>query len=268
MGWIQRVGNLWRRGISAEHEEELEYHLSRSAETKVDAGMTAEEARLAARRRFGNVTSVKEEMREADLFTFVESVGRDVRFAARMLAKHPGFTAIAVLGLAVGIGVNTAVFTAYKALVLQPLDAKDPGELVNIYRSTSHDPYEQRFSYPDFEFYRDHNRVFSGVVATTGDELALTGRRGDRESGAVDRERAGGRVRVPVSEPDAWRGGVCERRRRVGELFFGAGSTGAAGAGISAAGRAGTGRSSGRAARAKIIGNGALAGTLRCWGRR
>ncbi len=60
MGWIQRVGNLWRRRISAEHEEELEYHLSRSAETKVDAGMTPEEARLAARRRFGNVTSAKE----------------------------------------------------------------------------------------------------------------------------------------------------------------------------------------------------------------
>ncbi len=178
MGWIQRVGNLWRRGISAEHEEELEYHLSRSAATKAEAGMTAEEARLAARRRFGNVTAAKEEMREADLFTFVESVGRDVRFAARMLAKHPGFTAIAVLGLAVGIGVNTAVFTAYKALVLQPLDAKDPGELVNIYRSTAQDPYEQRFSYPDFEFYRDHNRVFSGVVATTGDELALTGGEG------------------------------------------------------------------------------------------
>ena len=178
MGWIKRVGNLWRRGISDEHEEEVEYHLSRLAETKVDAGMPPEEARLAARRRFGNVTAAKEAMREADLFTFVESVGRDVRFAARILAKHPGFTVIAVLGLAVGIGVNTAVFTAYKALVLQPLDAKDPGELVNIYRSTAQDPYEMRFSYPDFEFYRDHNRVFSGVVATTRDELALTGGEG------------------------------------------------------------------------------------------
>ena len=178
MGWMTRVGNLWRRRISEEHEEELEYHLSRSAETKLEAGMTPEEARLAARRRFGNVTSAKEEMRDADVFTFLESVARDVRFAARMLVKHPGFTAIAVMGLAVGIGVNTAVFTAYKALLLRPLDAKDAGELANIYRSTAHDPYESAFSYPDFEYYRDHNRVFSGVVATAGDELALTGGEG------------------------------------------------------------------------------------------
>jgi hypothetical protein len=80
-----------------------------------------------------------------------------------------------VLALAIGIGVNTAVVTAYKALALQRLDARDPQQQVNIYRSTSQYRYQTAFSYPDFEFYRDENHVFSGVVATAGYGLALTG---------------------------------------------------------------------------------------------
>jgi len=76
--------------------------------------------------------------------------------------------------VAVGIGVNTAVFTACKAVLLQPLDAKNPGQLVNVNRSTQQQQYNPIFRYPDFEFYRDHNHVFSGLVATTGGELAMT----------------------------------------------------------------------------------------------
>jgi putative ABC transport system permease protein len=98
----------------------------------------------------------------------------DLHFAARMLAKHSGFTGLAVAALAIGIGVNTAVFTACKTVLLQPLDAKDPRQLVNVYRSTQQRSYAPSFSYPDFEFYRDHKRVFSGLVATTGGVLAMT----------------------------------------------------------------------------------------------
>lgn len=124
MGWISRIGALFERGKrSAEHEEELSYHLAMLEDRKARAGLPAEEARLAARRQFGNATLLKEAMRDADVATYLESFARDIRFAVRMLAKHPGFTAIAVLALAIGIGANTAVFTAYKALLLQPLDA-------------------------------------------------------------------------------------------------------------------------------------------------
>ncbi|MGH7486928.1 MAG: permease prefix domain 1-containing protein, partial [bacterium] len=137
MGWISKIGALMQRSkLSAEHDEEVRYHLSRLEDMKMKAGLAPEEARLAAKRRFGNVALVKEEMREADLFTFLESFVQDIRFAVRMLAKYPGFTATAVFALAIGIGANTAVFTAYKAVLLQPLDAKDPGELVNVYRAT------------------------------------------------------------------------------------------------------------------------------------
>ncbi len=114
-------------------------------------------------------------MHEADVLTFLESLAKDLRFGVRMLVKRPAFTAIALVALGVGIGVNTAVFTAFKALLLQPLDAKNPRQLVNIYRSTEQKPYDPDFSYPDYEFYRDNAEAFSGLVATAGDELVLSG---------------------------------------------------------------------------------------------
>ncbi len=184
MGLVRRVRALLHRDrLAAEVDEELRYHLAMREDLNRRAGMPQTEARLAARRSFGNVTLLKERTREADLLVFLETVLKDIHFAARMLAKHRGFTALAVLALAVGIGVNTAVFTALKAVLLQPLDAKDPGQLVNVYRSTEQGGYVQSFSYPDFEFYRDHNRSFSGLVATTGGELTLTGGAGIVNSG-------------------------------------------------------------------------------------
>ncbi|MCU1258760.1 MAG: permease [Bryobacterales bacterium] len=176
MSWISRIWAFRHRDqLASEIDEELQYHLSRMEELKAREGMPREDARMAARRHFGNATLLKETIREIDVFTFCETVARDIRFAARMLAKHAGFTAMAVLALAVGIGVNTAVFTAYKAVLLQPLDGKNPGQLVNVFRTTSEDRYQQTFSYPDYEAYRDQNHVFSGVIATTGNEVALTG---------------------------------------------------------------------------------------------
>jgi macrolide transport system ATP-binding/permease protein len=184
MGLIRRVRTLFHRDrLSAEVDEELRYHLAMREDLNRRAGMPQSEARLAAQRSFGNITLLKERTREPDLLVFLETVLKDIRFAARMLAKHPGFTVLAVLALAVGIGVNTAVFTACKALLLQPLDAKNPEQLVNVYRAPEQHRYDPVFSYPDFEFYRDHNRAFSGLVATTGGELAMTNGQSIENSG-------------------------------------------------------------------------------------
>ena len=175
MGLIRRVAGLLHRDkLNAELDEEFRYHLARREELNKQAGMPTGEAHLAARRSFGNVNLLKERTREIDLLVFIETFLNDLLFAARMLRKHWSFAVLGVLALAVGIGVNTAVFTACKAVLLQPLDAKDPGQLVNVYRSTQQQKYNPTFSYPDFEFYRDHNHVFSGLVATTGGELAMT----------------------------------------------------------------------------------------------
>jgi predicted permease len=175
VGLIRRVRALFHRDkLGAEVDEELRYHLAMREDLNRRAGMPQSEARLAAQRSFGNLTLLKESTREADLLVLLETVVKDIHFAARMLAKHPGFTTLAVLALAVGIGVNTAVFTACKTALLQPLDGKDPGQLVNVYRTTDQQPYVPSFSYPDFEFYRDLNRAFSGLVATTGGQLIMT----------------------------------------------------------------------------------------------
>lgn len=175
MGWMHRVRALFgREKLSADLDEELQFHLAMREQLNADEGMPREEARTDARRRFGNTTRLKEQMREVDLFTFPETVWQDVRFAARMLAKHPGFTAAAILALGLGIGVNTAVFTVYKAFLLRPLDASHARQMVNISRTNYQGKYDPTFSYPDFEAYRDHNHVFSGLIAATGDDVALS----------------------------------------------------------------------------------------------
>src|SRR5579862_1338635 len=127
MGWIARARALFRREeVSAEIDEEIRFHLAMREQSNAAQGMTAEEARRDARRRFGNAARAAENVREADLLTFLESIARDVRFAARMLAKYPSFTGLAVLALSAGIGINTAAFSAYKAFLLRPLDGARP----------------------------------------------------------------------------------------------------------------------------------------------
>ncbi len=95
---------------------------------------------------------------------------QDLRYGLRMLAKSPGFTAVAVLTLALGIGVNTALFTAYNAVALKLLPVDDPGRVVRLTRwfaSGSTGDIQRAFSYPEYRYYRDHSRVFSGLIATT-----------------------------------------------------------------------------------------------------
>ena len=98
MGLIRRVRDLFKREkLTAELEEELQFHLAMREQLNAKEGMPQMEARWDARRRFGNVTRLKEMMREIDLVTLPETVWQDTRFAARMLMKHPGFSATAIL---------------------------------------------------------------------------------------------------------------------------------------------------------------------------
>src|SRR5436853_1152004 len=98
----------------------------------------------------------------------------DLKFAFRQLLKNPGFSAVAILALAIGIAVNTAIFTAYNAVALRPIQATKPDSLVNIHVSMLADHDGSRaFSYPDFVHYRDHNSVFSGLIAASGAGLTL-----------------------------------------------------------------------------------------------
>jgi hypothetical protein len=112
-----------------EFDEEMRAHLQLLTEQYLRQGMPAEEASLAARRQFGNFSLVRERHREARSFLSLAAFLRDVRFGARQLARNPLFTAIAVSSLALGIGANTAIFSAAKRVLLDTLPVSNPHNL-------------------------------------------------------------------------------------------------------------------------------------------
>ena len=103
-----------------------------------------------------------------------ETVLQDLRYGVRMLCRNPGFTAVAVFALTLGIGLNTAVFTAYKGLVARPLDARDPSEMVNLALVRNSGDVVSDFSYPDYEAYRESAHCFSGVIAFRSEHPRLS----------------------------------------------------------------------------------------------
>jgi predicted permease len=166
-------GIFTRRRIDEDFQQELDSHLALLTEENMRRGMTPEEARRAAQVRLGGVTQLRETSRELWGLPRVETILQDIRYGMRMLRKNPGFTAVAVFTLAIGIAVNTAVFTAFDA-TLRPVQATDPGRVVAISRSTLQDPNVSAFSYPDYLYYRDHNTVFSDLFAASETEVALS----------------------------------------------------------------------------------------------
>src|SRR5580693_8793967 len=111
-------------------DDELQSHIEMETEANVGRGMTPAEARRRALLEFGGVTQTAEVYREARALAWVETVAQDMRYALRSFRRAPGFTAVAILSLALGIGVNTTIFSMVNMLLLRPLPAKDPGRLV------------------------------------------------------------------------------------------------------------------------------------------
>jgi predicted permease len=166
MAWFSRMRSLFgSEKLANEVDEELEFHLAMREQWNVEEGMPQAEARREARLRFGNPSVWRERVSEIDLMTLPQTVLQDLRYGARLLCRNLGFTVVAVLALALGIGVNTAAFTAYKAFFDRPLDARDPLRMVNLALMPRSGAIEAFFSYPDFEAYRDQLHSFSGVIA-------------------------------------------------------------------------------------------------------
>jgi putative ABC transport system permease protein len=140
MRWIYklplRLRSLFRKNrVENELREELRFHLEKQIEHNIADGMSAEEARYAALREFGGIEQMKEECRDSWGVRMFNEVAQDFHYGLRQLRRNPGFTAVAILTLALGIGANTAIFTVVNSVLLQPLPYHDSSQLAQVYQS-------------------------------------------------------------------------------------------------------------------------------------
>ncbi len=159
-----------RRGPEQELAREIDAHLALLQEDFERRGMTSAEAALAARRAYGGVEQAKELHREARSFVGIEQFAQDLRHAFRSLARTPDFTILAIVVLALGIGVNTTLFSTYNAVALKPLPVADPDHVVRLERwfeSHSLGNGQYAFSYPEFRHVRDRAENVSSLVAAS-----------------------------------------------------------------------------------------------------
>jgi predicted permease len=174
--FIHRLrGMLWQRRREQELEDEIRSHLEMQIEENVRQGMSAEEARQAARRKFGGFDQVKEAYRDRSGLPLVESTLQDLRYAARTLAKNPGFSLIAIITLALGIGANTAIFSVANAVLLRPLNYKDSDRLVLLNHHYKKSNVIGGVSAIGYTHYRDNSKSFESIAAITSGSVNLTG---------------------------------------------------------------------------------------------
>jgi putative ABC transport system permease protein len=153
---------FFKSKMEEELNEEAHFHLEREIEENIARGMSPEEARYAALRSFGGVERVKEESRDERGVRLLEEVWQDLGYGARMLRRSPGFTAVATLSLALGIGANTAIFSVLYAVLLRPLPYRDPNHLVLIFSKGREDQREP-ILLDDFAILKSQSQSFEAM---------------------------------------------------------------------------------------------------------
>jgi putative ABC transport system permease protein len=177
-----RLGKIWQRvratirpgSVDRELADELAFHVAKRAEKNRDAGMDEAEARYAAQRQLGNTALVKERTREVRIFTWLETLWRDLTYALRTLRKKPGFTAVAIATLALGIGSSTAIFSVIENVLIEPFAYPDANRFmtVEIHDATrSGDAGRAEYSAPEFLDYIEKNHVFDLAIADASEDV-------------------------------------------------------------------------------------------------
>jgi len=179
MSWLKTIwwqlSGFFRKGkIERRIEEEFRFHLEMRTQENIDRGMAPEEARTQARRQFGNLTYLTEVSREIRGGAIMDMLWQDLRYGVRMLVKSPGFTAVAVLTLALGIGANTAIFSVTHAVLLRALPYGDADRLVIVWEKNQRT--EQNVISPaNFFNWQEQNSVFAGLAAFFDTRNSLSG---------------------------------------------------------------------------------------------
>jgi predicted permease len=175
--FIHRLRALFfKKRQERELEEEIGCHLEMQIEDNLRLGMSPDEARYEALRKFGGVEQIKEVYRDRRSLPMVESTLQDLQHASRMFVKSPVFTAIVVLTLALGIGANTAIFSVVNAVLLRPLPYIEPERLVMVNAVMKGEDEKERFvSYPDFFDWREQNQSFEEMASFRSAGFTLTG---------------------------------------------------------------------------------------------
>jgi putative ABC transport system permease protein len=186
---------FWRKRKPSDFKAEVEAHLKLEADRLKEQGLSEEEARMAARRAFGNVTRVEERFYDVGRWLWWDHLMQDLRFGLRTLRKNPGFTAVAVLTLALGIGANTTIFSVTNATLLKPLPFSDPDRLVLIWQTSGqgHDNWSA-VSAPNFWDFERQSKSFEGISifdAGRGYNLSPTGTKQQAEQVSGLRVSAG-----------------------------------------------------------------------------
>ena len=162
------------RRVEGDLDAEVQAHLEMLTEENIHRGMSPQQARRTARIELGGVEQLKEQVREERVGGWLQSVVADCRYGVRQLRKNPGFTAVAILTLALGIGATTAIFSVVYGVLLRPLPYADASRIMAIFEVTSAGS-PSRLADPNFDDFRDQNRSFQAIAKYGEDVASVSG---------------------------------------------------------------------------------------------
>ncbi|MES1210972.1 MAG: permease prefix domain 1-containing protein, partial [Acidobacteriota bacterium] len=168
-------GLLRREAVLQDIDEEMRLHVEMETEANIERGMLPAEARRAALRSFGNFDKVRDQGYGVRGGGWLETVCQDVWYGARVLARNKGFTAVAVLTLALGIGANTAIYSVVHQLLLRPLPYADPERIVLLWEVSPEGRHQNTVSTANFRRWQEQGTSFEGMAAFADQRFTLTG---------------------------------------------------------------------------------------------